>query len=84
MKRNFLLQYGFFSIVILQPAMVYALPLKPDNSDRLFQQQTQQQQAQQQQFEAKAPDISLSAPIIKSQLQFEALITKKGKLLLIN
>ncbi len=70
MKRNFLLQYGFFSIVILQPAMVYALPLKPDNSDRLFQQQTQQQQAQQQQFEAKAPDISLSAPIIKSQLQF--------------
>lgn len=70
MKRNLLLQYGFLSIVILQPVMASSLPLKPDNSDRLFQQQTQQQQAQQQQFEAKAPDVSLSAPIIKSQLQF--------------
>ncbi|MGJ3355385.1 ShlB/FhaC/HecB family hemolysin secretion/activation protein [Providencia sp. Je.9.19] len=44
--------------------------MKPDNTDDLFNRQTQQQQAQQQQFEAKAPDVSLSTPIAKAKLQF--------------
>ncbi|EPL9570654.1 POTRA domain-containing protein [Providencia rettgeri] len=44
--------------------------MKPDNTDNLFNRQTQQQQAQQQQFEAKAPDVSLLGPIVKTQLQF--------------
>lgn len=52
------------------PTQVTASLLKPDNTDRLFNHQNQQQQAHQQQFEAKAPDVSLLAPITKTQLQF--------------
>lgn len=70
MFQRFSWQYGIFVIAALQPLTSSASLLKPDNAERLFQQQRQQQQAQQQQFEAKAPDVNLSAPIAKSQLKF--------------
>ncbi|WP_432652757.1 ShlB/FhaC/HecB family hemolysin secretion/activation protein [Providencia vermicola] len=68
LKRNFI--YGSILFTFCFPTVAKASLLKPDNTDNLFNRQTQQQQAQQQQFEAKAPDVSLLTPIAKTQLQF--------------
>ncbi|HBO24333.1 MAG TPA: ShlB/FhaC/HecB family hemolysin secretion/activation protein [Providencia sp.] len=62
--------FGSIFFTFCFPTLAKASLLKPDNTDDLFNRQTQQQQAQQQQFEAKAPDVSLSTPIAKAQLQF--------------
>lgn len=62
--------YGTVLFIFCFPAATKASLLKPDNTDTLFNRQTQQQQAQQQQFEAKAPDVSLLAPVAKAKLQF--------------
>lgn len=62
--------FGSIFFTFCFPTLAKASLLKPDNTDNLFNRQTQQQQAQQQQFEAKAPDVSLSTPISKTQLQF--------------
>lgn len=62
--------YHFIPVIALSPLLASASLLRPENTDTLFQQQTQQQQAQQQQLEAKAPDVSLSVPIAKSRLKF--------------
>lgn len=62
--------FGSIFFTFFFPTLAKASLLKPDNTDDLFNRQTQQQQAQQQQFEAKAPDVSLSTPIAKAQLQF--------------
>ncbi len=70
MKRSFLWRCGVFSFASLSTLAVFAEPQAPENAERLLQQQTQRQQAQQQQFEAKAPDVSLSVPVAKSRLQF--------------
>lgn len=50
--------------------MANATFLQLNSGDELFRKNAQQQQAQQQQFEAKAPDVSLVAPAIKSELKF--------------
>ncbi|WGL98586.1 ShlB/FhaC/HecB family hemolysin secretion/activation protein [Arsenophonus sp. aPb] len=69
MKRN-LLKYRLFSLVVLPPFAASASHLKPENADRLLQQQAQQQQAQQQQLAARAPDLHLSVPMVKTTLLF--------------
>lgn len=70
MTRSFFGRYGIFSFALFSSMAVFAKPQAPENAERLLQQQIHQQQAQQQQFEAKAPDISLSAPVATSQWQF--------------
>lgn len=67
-KRNF--SYRSIIFIFCLPVVAKASLLKPDNTDTLFNRQTQQQQAQQQQFEAKAPDVSLLPPVVKTQLKF--------------
>ena len=62
----------FIPVIALSPLLVSAALLRPENTDTLFQQQTQQQQAQQQQFDAKAPEVSLSPPVVKIGLTFPA------------
>lgn len=62
--------YHFIPVMALSPLLASASLLRPENTDTLFQQQTQQQQAQQQQFDAKAPDVSLLPPVVKTQLKF--------------
>lgn len=67
-KRNF--SYRSIIFIFCLPVVAKASLLKPDNTDTLFNRQTQQQHAQQQQFEAKAPDVSLLPPVVKTQLKF--------------
>ncbi|EPJ8535648.1 ShlB/FhaC/HecB family hemolysin secretion/activation protein [Providencia rettgeri] len=68
LKRNF--SYRSILLTFCLPAVANASLLKPDNTDNLFNRQIQHQQAQQQQFNAKAPDVSLLPPVVKTQLKF--------------
>ncbi|MDK7757899.1 ShlB/FhaC/HecB family hemolysin secretion/activation protein [Providencia rettgeri] len=68
LKRNF--SYRSILLTFCLPAVANASLLKPDNTDNLFNRQIQHQQAQQQQFDAKAPDVSLLPPVVKTQLKF--------------
>ncbi|HEM6866068.1 TPA: ShlB/FhaC/HecB family hemolysin secretion/activation protein [Providencia rettgeri] len=52
------------------PVLAKEQLLKPDNTDNLFNRQTHQQQTLQQQFDAKSPDVNLSAAIAKTRLKF--------------
>ncbi|HHR6028754.1 TPA: POTRA domain-containing protein [Providencia alcalifaciens] len=70
MKRNSFWRYGALSFTSFATLTAFAEPHFPENTGRLLQHQIQQQQAQQLQFEAKAPEVSLSVPIIKSTVQF--------------
>lgn len=70
LKSTFTYLYRFISVMALSPLLASASQLRPENTDTLFKQHTQQQQAQQQQFDAKAPDVSLSVPVAASQGQF--------------
>ncbi|HEQ1858310.1 TPA: ShlB/FhaC/HecB family hemolysin secretion/activation protein [Providencia alcalifaciens] len=70
MKRSFFWRYGVLSFASLTTLTTFAERLAPENTERLLQQQVQQQQALQQQFDAKAPEVSLSVPTVKSALQF--------------
>lgn len=45
-------------------------PLRPENTDTLFNHNMQQQQEQQKQLEAKSPDVYLSPPVVNTSLHF--------------